>query len=81
MSHNRLMQIPWELHQATKRCSEDRSTGQAGRGGDGHCRCSCGNLLARLTEHGVEIKCKRCKRLVLFRWEEESRLGNPAQRH
>lgn len=39
------------------------------RVGDRHCRCSCGNLLARLTEHGVEIKCKRCKRLVLVRWE------------
>lgn len=24
-------------------------------------RCGCGQLLARLTERGVEIKCKRCR--------------------
>jgi phage FluMu protein Com len=26
-------------------------------------RCHCGNLLARLTPRGIEIKCRRCKRL------------------
>jgi hypothetical protein len=28
-------------------------------------RCLCGSLLARLTEVGVEIKCRRCKRTVV----------------
>ncbi|CUQ66855.1 protein of unknown function [Candidatus Nitrospira inopinata] len=27
-------------------------------------RCLCGQLLARLVENGVELKCKRCRRLV-----------------
>ena len=29
------------------------------------CRCLCGNLLARLVEGGVELKCRRCKRTVV----------------
>jgi hypothetical protein len=29
------------------------------------CRCSCGSLLARLVEGGVELKCRRCKRTVV----------------
>lgn len=35
-------------------------------------RCSCGQLLANLTEKGVELKCKRCKRVHVIPWE---RLG------
>lgn len=31
----------------------------------GDARCHCGNLLARLTPRGVEIKCRRCKRVQL----------------
>jgi hypothetical protein len=27
-------------------------------------RCLCGQLLARLVENGIELKCKRCRRLV-----------------
>ncbi len=26
-------------------------------------RCECGNLVAKLTEDRVEIKCRRCKRI------------------
>lgn len=29
-------------------------------------RCDCGNLLARLTARGVEVKCRRCKRIVVI---------------
>jgi phage FluMu protein Com len=29
-------------------------------------RCDCGNLLARLTERGVEVKCRRCKRIFVI---------------
>jgi hypothetical protein len=28
-------------------------------------RCCCGSLLARLTPHGVQLKCRRCKRTML----------------
>lgn len=38
-------------------------------------RCVCGSLLARLTAAGVELKCRRCKRIVLVRWSE--RAGTP----
>ena len=30
------------------------------------CRCDCGNLLARRGPTGVELKCRRCKRLVVI---------------
>ena len=33
-------------------------------------RCLCGNLLARLRPDGVELKCRRCKRIVTIPWEE-----------
>jgi phage FluMu protein Com len=26
-------------------------------------RCECGHLLAKLTPEGVEVKCRRCKRM------------------
>jgi phage FluMu protein Com len=29
-------------------------------------RCSCGSLLARRTERGIEVKCRRCRRVVLI---------------
>jgi hypothetical protein len=32
----------------------------------GECRCTCGSLLARLVDDGVELKCRRCKRAVLL---------------
>jgi hypothetical protein len=28
-------------------------------------RCFCGSLLARVTPHGVQLKCRRCKRTML----------------
>lgn len=30
-------------------------------------RCPCGSLMARLTAAGLELKCRRCKRVVLLR--------------
>jgi phage FluMu protein Com len=30
------------------------------------CRCGCGSLLARLRPDGVELKCRRCKRVVML---------------
>lgn len=29
-------------------------------------RCSCGSLLARRTARGIEIKCRRCKRIMIL---------------
>jgi phage FluMu protein Com len=29
-------------------------------------RCVCGNLLARIVPEGVEVKCRRCKRVVVI---------------
>lgn len=41
------------------------ASGGAQRSRDG-CRCACGNLLARITERGIEVKCRRCKRVVIL---------------
>lgn len=38
-------------------------------------RCQCGSLLARLRQEGVELKCRRCKRVVVIPW------GQPATWH
>ena len=31
-------------------------------------RCVCGRLLARLTDAGIELKCPRCRRVVVIDW-------------
>jgi hypothetical protein len=41
----------------------DEKPGSAPGDKDVDARCHCGNLLARLTPRGVEIKCRRCKRV------------------
>lgn len=33
-------------------------------------RCVCGSLLARITAEGVELKCRRCKRIVVVPWSQ-----------
>jgi phage FluMu protein Com len=38
-------------------------------------RCLCGNLLARLRPEGVELKCRRCKRVMVIPW------GDPTTWH
>ena len=32
----------------------------------GETRCECGQLIAKLRQAGIELKCKRCKRIVLI---------------
>jgi hypothetical protein len=39
---------------------------------EGDCRCSCGRLLARLTRDGLEVKCRRCRRVLLIAWADIS---------
>jgi phage FluMu protein Com len=29
-------------------------------------RCECGQLIAKVREHGLELKCKRCKRIIVI---------------
>lgn len=31
-------------------------------------RCQCGSLLGRIDAAGIELKCRRCRRLVHLRW-------------
>jgi phage FluMu protein Com len=37
---------------------------------DADCRCHCGSLLARVSEDGVELKCRRCKRTHVIAWDD-----------
>jgi phage FluMu protein Com len=39
--------------------------GVAGRAEPNSVRCGCGSLLARYVPGGVELKCRRCKRVVV----------------
>jgi len=50
-------------------CRHGPDGASAGRGASRESRCVCGSLLARLTAQGVELKCRRCKRIVLVPWE------------
>jgi len=36
-------------------------------------RCLCGSLLAKVSPDGVEILCRRCKRIHRIRWPAEKR--------
>ncbi|TKS62754.1 MAG: hypothetical protein EWM73_02143 [Nitrospira sp.] len=29
-------------------------------------RCECGQLIAKVQQQGLELKCKRCKRIVVI---------------
>jgi hypothetical protein len=35
------------------------------RAGGTDARCACGSLLARVLPHGIELKCRRCRRHAL----------------
>ena len=36
-------------------------------------RCDCGSLLARLIAGEIELKCRRCKRVLTLRLDGEER--------
>jgi hypothetical protein len=38
-------------------------------------RCVCGALVARRVPGGVELRCRRCKRTIVVRIEEEPPRG------
>ena len=37
---------------------------------DDQCRCGCGALLARVVREGLELKCRKCKSLILIEHQE-----------
>lgn len=44
----------------------------------GDLRCTCGCLMARLTANHLELKCRRCKRVYLFRIKLDGAELSPA---
>jgi phage FluMu protein Com len=50
---------------------DGRSVRERGTEGEAQ-RCACGSLLARLVAGGVELKCRRCKRIVVLPLSGES---------
>ena len=47
-------------------------------------RCECGQLIAKLRRDGVELKCKRCKRIVVIpysRRKGDEVSNNEVRRH
>ena len=43
-------------------------------------RCLCGNLLAKVSLDGVEILCRRCKRIHRIPWPRETREASAARK-
>ncbi len=43
-------------------------------------RCLCGNLVAKISLDGVEILCRRCKRIHLIPWPGERREDSATQK-
>ena len=43
-------------------------------------RCLCGSLVAKVSLDGVEILCRRCKRIHLIPWPGERRGGSATQK-
>ena len=41
------------------------------RNGNKEHRCTCGQLLAKITGSGIELKCKRCKRIEVIPWSAQ----------
>ena len=39
-------------------------------------RCECGNLIFKVTDEGIELKCKRCKRIKLIPFSKVERRGD-----
>ena len=37
-------------------------------------RCECGQLMAKLRRNGIELKCKRCRRIVLLPFSRKHEL-------
>ena len=44
--------------------SQMQAVVKEGNSGPSEARCECGQLVAKLGVGGIELKCKRCKRLI-----------------
>ncbi len=42
-------------------------------------RCLCGGLVARLVDGGVELKCRRCRRILVVPFELERSPRHPSE--
>jgi hypothetical protein len=42
-------------------------------------RCLCGGLVARLVDGGVELKCRRCRRILVVPLEAQRGVGRAAE--
>lgn len=42
------------------------SSSHSGKAQDNETRCQCGQLMAKVGHQGLELKCKRCKRIVFI---------------
>jgi phage FluMu protein Com len=40
-------------------------------GNDAELRCGCGSLMARLLAGDIELKCRRCKQVVVLQLSED----------
>jgi hypothetical protein len=47
----------------------ENAKGGANPAGIQEVRCGCGCLVAKLGQSGIELKCRRCKRLALIPFE------------
>ena len=41
------------------------------------CRCLCGSLVARIAGDGIELKCRRCKRVLVVPWRDVAPAPSP----
>jgi hypothetical protein len=61
----------------TKDTGPTGGTGSGGNPGDdcGHdLRCICRSLVARRRGHGIELKCRRCRRVLLLEFASRGRI-------
>ena len=49
----------YEMHKGVIAVFEQKSESQEHR-------CLCGSLLARITQEGIELKCRKCKQLQVI---------------
>ena len=52
------MDKPFAMVTATTSSSRSANSGET--------RCECGQLIAKVSGQGLELKCKRCKRIVVI---------------
>lgn len=53
--------------------ARQRGNGTGEKTGQAEVRCECGSLMARLVGNRLELKCRRCKRVVFIATDLASR--------